>query len=163
MASGSCGTRDRPYTPPLPGRPDPTQGAERMLRAPTSIQIFYWGSSPPATENIASDRCLCFAKWGLKEKAPGWGGHGDAGMNFVASSARKEGHLMWPSSCAGLSEQQSSSPRHRVRFSREQTDIGRDLTASYWDRHRHRKARTRLVGTCAGRPRRSWRRCRCRR
>ena len=24
------------------------------------------------------------------------------GIKFVASSARKEGHLMWPSSCAGL-------------------------------------------------------------
>ena len=30
-----------------------------------------------------------------------------AGVKFVASSARKEGHLMWPSSCAGLSEQQT--------------------------------------------------------
>ena len=27
-------------------------------------------------------------------------------VTSVASSARKEGHLMWPSSCAGLSEQQ---------------------------------------------------------
>ena len=26
-------------------------------------------------------------------------------IRFIASSARKEGHLMWPSSCAGLSEQ----------------------------------------------------------
>ena len=25
-----------------------------------------------------------------------------AGAKFIASSARKEGHLMWPSSCAGL-------------------------------------------------------------
>ena len=29
-------------------------------------------------------------------------GPGGPGIKFVASSARKEGHLMWPSSCAGL-------------------------------------------------------------
>ena len=32
-------------------------------------------------------------------------GPGGPGIKFVASSARKEGHLMWPSSCAGLPEQ----------------------------------------------------------
>ena len=30
-------------------------------------------------------------------------------IRFIASSARKEGHLMWPSSCAGLSEQQTKT------------------------------------------------------
>ena len=32
------------------------------------------------------------------------------GTKFIASSARKEGHLMWPSSCAGLSEQGTLHP-----------------------------------------------------
>lgn len=36
----------------------------------------------------------------IKRRPPG-----RRGTKFIASSARKEGHLMWPSSCAGLSEQ----------------------------------------------------------
>ena len=42
-------------------------------------------------------------------------GPGGPGIKFVASSARKEGHLMWPSSCAGLPEQQTNtiSPAQR--------------------------------------------------
>ena len=40
---------------------------------------------------------------------------GRRGTKFIASSARKEGHLMWPSSCAGLPEQQTNtiSPAQR--------------------------------------------------
>ena len=36
----------------------------------------------------------------IKRRPPG-----RRGTKFIASSARKEGHLMWPSSCAGLPEQ----------------------------------------------------------
>ena len=35
----------------------------------------------------------------IKRRPPG-----RRGTKFIASSARKEGHLMWPSSCAGLFE-----------------------------------------------------------
>lgn len=35
----------------------------------------------------------------IKRRPPG-----RRGMKFIASSARKESHLMWPSSCAGLFE-----------------------------------------------------------
>ena len=40
---------------------------------------------------------------------------GPLGLLIDMSSARKEGHLMWPSSCAGLSEQQTKtiSPAQR--------------------------------------------------
>ena len=38
----------------------------------------------------------------IKRRPPG-----RRGTKFIASSARKEGHLMWPSSCAGLPEQQT--------------------------------------------------------
>ena len=46
----------------------------------------------------------------IKRRPPG-----RRGTKFIASSARKEGHLMWPSSCAGLSEQQTKtiSPAQR--------------------------------------------------
>ena len=77
-------------------------------------------------------------------------------IRFIASSARKEGHLMWPSSCAGLSEQETLYPAPPV------GDRTHTTTASYLDRRRRRTARFHLGRIYGERPPRSWRRYRCR-
>ena len=48
---------------------------------------------------------ICSADTPMTSRAPTtWRLSGRRHIRFIASSARKEGHLMWPSSCAGLFE-----------------------------------------------------------
>ena len=60
----------------------------------------------------------------IKRRPPG-----RRGTKFIASSARKEGHLMWPSSCAGLQSRELRAPTP-----------GRTLHLERWTDRRQRRS-----------------------